>query len=345
MARRVDRRAQLAQSVRLRPAPTLEQGFVAPAPSGAAIVVVFGFDAEVRNDIPLGAVALAQGLAQARKSELHCLAPEGLAARVPTDLGFSTIHSIRGIPAVSDPAAATRGIAGVLADLPLAAAIFPDDIPGDGDIARRLACLLGETFIPRAIIASDGQVRIMSPDMAVETMVPFGKVLSASDLGSPRRRPAIQPHVRRHECRYDGDASYCAVPATYPPSDAIPLAEARLVAAAGDGVDDWPTFFALAARLGAAVGGTRVVCDAGHLPRSRQIGASGESVAADLYLALGISGSVQHLQGLRHCKRIVAVNTDVNAEMMKHADLAVVHDVQAVMPHLLRLTAADEGAA
>jgi electron transfer flavoprotein alpha subunit len=118
---------------------------------------------------------------------------------------------------------------------------------------------------------------------------------------------------------------------------AVPLTEAELIISAGAGVSDWAAFHRLAAELGAAEGASRVVCDLGHLPRDRQIGASGVVVEPRAYLAFGISGAPQHLQGIAQCERVVAVNSDPHAPMMQRADLAIVADVQRVMPVLTNL--------
>jgi electron transfer flavoprotein alpha subunit len=118
--------------------------------------------------------------------------------------------------------------------------------------------------------------------------------------------------------------------------DQLTLAEADFIVSAGNGITDWASFAELAATLGATRGGSRVVCDAGHLPRDRQIGASGTLVTARCYFALGIAGAPQHLQGITEVKHVIAVNTDLHAEMIKRADLAIVADAQAVMPALIR---------
>jgi electron transfer flavoprotein alpha subunit len=118
--------------------------------------------------------------------------------------------------------------------------------------------------------------------------------------------------------------------------DQLTLAEADFIVSAGNGITDWAGFAELAKALGATRGGSRVVCDAGHLPRDRQIGASGTLVTARCYFALGIAGAPQHLQGITEVKHVIAVNTDLHAEMIKRADLAIVADAQAVMPALIR---------
>jgi len=116
----------------------------------------------------------------------------------------------------------------------------------------------------------------------------------------------------------------------------VPLAEAEFIISAGSGLTDWPSFHAAARALGAAEAGSRVVCDAGLLPRSRQVGASGLLVEPRCYLAFGIAGASQHLQGIAAAERVIAVNTDLRADMVKRADLAIVADAQAVLPALIR---------
>jgi electron transfer flavoprotein alpha subunit len=118
--------------------------------------------------------------------------------------------------------------------------------------------------------------------------------------------------------------------------DRLPLGETDFIISAGNGVTDWNAFSELAGLLGATRGGSRVVCDAGHLARDRQIGASGTVVTARCYLAFGIAGAPQHLQGITEVRHVIAVNTDLHAEMIKRADLAIVADAQKVMPALIR---------
>jgi electron transfer flavoprotein alpha subunit len=117
----------------------------------------------------------------------------------------------------------------------------------------------------------------------------------------------------------------------------MPLAEADFIVSAGVGVSEWQRFLAVAKALQATVGCSRAVCDAGHLPRSRQVGASGTLVDPRCYLSFGISGAPQHLQGIARCERVIAVNTDLHAEMIKRAQLSIVADAQPVMASLLEL--------
>ncbi|MBV2185935.1 MAG: electron transfer flavoprotein subunit alpha/FixB family protein [Rhizobium sp.] len=116
-----------------------------------------------------------------------------------------------------------------------------------------------------------------------------------------------------------------------------PLGEARFIVSAGDGVINWDAFREVTEALGGTIAGSRQVVDAGHLPRHRQVGASGTLVEARCYLAFGISGAPQHLQGVQRCRYVIAVNTDLHAAMVKRADLAIIADAQQVMPALARL--------
>ena len=124
----------------------------------------------------------------------------------------------------------------------------------------------------------------------------------------------------------------------------LALEEADFILAAGNGVTNLPLFHALALAVGAAVGASRVAVDDGRFARTQQIGASGKSVAASGYLALGISGAVQHLQGIKDCRHVIAVNLDASAPIARRADLTVVEDSAALMQALLGLVRKEKNA-
>src|ERR1700722_3619269 len=122
-------------------------------------------------------------------------------------------------------------------------------------------------------------------------------------------------------------------------SSRISLAEAEIVVSGGRGVGSSEGFTqyveALADHLGAAVGATRAIVDAGWRPYSEQVGQTGKTVQPKLYIAIGISGAVQHLSGMNKSKTIVAINRDADAPIFKIADYGIVGDVPQVIPAIL----------
>ncbi len=119
---------------------------------------------------------------------------------------------------------------------------------------------------------------------------------------------------------------------------AAPIEEARVIVAGGRGVggpEGFRIVEELAAELGGVVGATRAAVDAGWIPYARQIGQTGKTVKPELYLALGISGAIQHKVGMQSAATIVAVNRDPDAPLAEFADLYVVGDLFEVVPAVL----------
>ena len=116
---------------------------------------------------------------------------------------------------------------------------------------------------------------------------------------------------------------------------AVPMAEAEFILSGGNGVKDWALFHRAAAALGATEGASRVAVDDGFMGRDRQVGASGTWVTARVYVAVGISGAIQHLQGIGACDKVVAINQDAGCDMIKRADLSVIGDGAAVLEALI----------
>ncbi|MNR20130.1 Electron transfer flavoprotein subunit alpha [compost metagenome] len=118
-----------------------------------------------------------------------------------------------------------------------------------------------------------------------------------------------------------------------------PVESARIVVSGGRGVNEqgFALLEELAERLDGSLGGSLPAVDAGMVPVVRQVGVSGKFVSPDIYLAVGISGTPQHLAGISPDTRIVAINKDPAADIFKVASVGVVGDWEQVLPELLRV--------
>jgi len=119
---------------------------------------------------------------------------------------------------------------------------------------------------------------------------------------------------------------------------AVDLTAADLIVAVGRGIkeaDNIPLVQELADTIGAELAASRPICDAGWLPMERQVGSSGQTVGPKMYMAIGISGAIQHLVGMKGARTIVAINKDPNAPIFEVADYGIVGDLFQVVPALI----------
>jgi electron transfer flavoprotein alpha subunit len=116
------------------------------------------------------------------------------------------------------------------------------------------------------------------------------------------------------------------------------LGAADIIVSVGRGIQEAaniPLIEKLVEALGAELGASRPICDAGWLPHERQVGSSGQTVAPKMYVAIGISGAIQHLVGMKASRTIVAINRDPDAPIFEVADYGIVGDLFEVVPALV----------
>ncbi len=218
------------------------------------------------------------------------------------------------------------------------------------DLGPRLAVRLG------AGLASDViAVQIEGEKILAKRYAYSGKAIATVQLETPVKILSVRPNV------FALNSSYARTPevirSAYSPDEAdlktivkeivasagkLDVTEADIVVSGGrglrdpngDGKENWKNLEELASVLGAAVGASRAVVDAGWRPHAEQVGQTGKVVSPKLYIACGISGAVQHLAGMASSKVIVAINKDKDAPIFQVADYGIVGTVEETLPKL-----------
>jgi electron transfer flavoprotein alpha subunit len=218
------------------------------------------------------------------------------------------------------------------------------------DFAPKLAARLNRALITdvTAIKKSNGQtayVRPMFQGKLTADVVPQGDAphFITFQIGSFRvdqaARGASAAPVRALDVKIDPSTIRQKPEAPFQEAkQAVDLSQAERIVSVGRGIkgpEHLPLAQQLAQALHAEIAASRPICDAGWLPMERQVGSSGQTVAPKLYLALGISGAIQHLVGMKGASTIVAINKDPDAPIFEVADYGIVGDLFEIVPALL----------
>jgi electron transfer flavoprotein alpha subunit len=242
----------------------------------------------------------------------------------------------------------TAALAGAIAELGPSLVLFPHTYQVR-DYGPKLAARLGRPFISDAIdLWAEGgrltfvrqmfQGKFQADVEAAGDRVCFASIQSGAFRADGLADGAAAP-VRRLEVALAAEqVRVTPLERFREAAGDVDLSTAERIVSVGRGIKDpenIPLIEELAKALGAEVAASRPICDSGWMPLERQVGSSGQTVAPKLYLALGISGAIQHVVGMKGSKTIVAVNKDASAPIFEIADYGIVGDLFDVVPALI----------
>jgi electron transfer flavoprotein alpha subunit len=240
--------------------------------------------------------------------------------------------------AIYNPEQRCHDLQGIIDELAPQHILLPDSINGGGDLGRRLAAVIDQRPACGVWKLNEGTVICRGSAGRTDITRPLTQLLlvmeeCAEPISETRHEQLLlpqQPSQHTNNKLFDqGNTSV--------DPNAITLGEAGFILAGGNGINDWAKFHHTASVLGATEGASRVAVDDGNMPRDRQVGASGTWVTAQVYIAVGISGAIQHIQGIAQCDKVVAINTDEGCDMVKRADLSAIGDSTEILNRLVEL--------
>ena len=303
-----------------------------------AVLVYAKHDNATLNDATAKAVTAASGLG----GEIHVLvAGEGAEAAASAAAGLAGVAKVLHAEAPGYGRRLAEPLAELIAGLAPGydAIVFPGTTTGK-NVAPRVAAkldvmvvsevtgVLGPDLFERPIYAGNAIQTVRSRDAK--------KVLTVRTAAfAPAGTQAAAPVERVAAAAAPGTSAW--VSEQVAASDRRDLSSARIVVSGGRGVgseEDFALIEGLADKLGAAVGASRAAVDSGYAPNDLQVGQTGKVVAPELYVAVGISGAIQHLAGMKDSKVIVAINKDEEAPIFQVADYGLVGDLFQIVPDL-----------
>ena len=298
------------------------------------------------SKLALVAVRAGQILAEKTAGECHAVVMgtgiEGLAGELAE-------YGVKKVYAVEHPALAhyvADAYAQALANLALDKGL---------DTVIATASAVGKDLMPRVAVRLDAgiacDITAINGDGSFERPMYAGNAVATVSIESPRKVVTVRTtavdaaaksgkaEVEKVAAKIDASALKMKfVGFNETKSDRPVLSEARIVVSGGRGLKNGENFTIvlepLVDALGAAMGASRAAVDAGFVPNDLQVGQTGKVVAPELYIAVGISGAIQHLAGMKDSKVIVAINKDEEAPIFQVADYGLVADLFKVLPEL-----------
>jgi electron transfer flavoprotein alpha subunit len=295
----------------------------------------------------------AQQLAQATGAAITVLVPGANAAGVAGELAAAQVQEIVTVESAAlepyTPDGFTAALQAAIGQLAPSHVLLPHTYQ-TRDFAPKLAARLDRALLTDVTgIKSDGGqtafVRPMFQGKLTADVVPQGDAphfitfqIGAYRVDQVTKGSAAAP-VRALSVEVDAAAIREKPEAPFQQAkQAVDLSQAERIVSVGRGIKEQANIALaqqLAEALGAEIAASRPICDAGWLPMERQVGSSGQTVAPKLYLALGISGAIQHLVGMKGSSTVVAINKDPDAPIFEIADYGIVGDLFEIVPAII----------